>query len=97
MLKLHTPPELSKVTEVILELRTTSRLLVRHDIARFGGVSEMWQKLFFSKYNDRNGSKLQAAVYLLPPTTAVTGYAIGLQKLSAKRQFFIGAQMAVCL
>ena len=52
---------------------------------------------FFSKYNDRNGSKLQAAVYVLPPTTAIIGDVIGLQKLSANGQFFLGAQMAVRL
>ena len=41
--------------------------------------------------------KLQALVYdILPPTTALTSYAIGLQKLSAYlRKFFTGAQMAV--
>ena len=32
---------------------------------------------------------------LLPPTTAIIGYAIGLEKLSAYKRYFIGAQMAV--
>ena len=34
---------------------------------------------------------------ILPPTTAMIDYAIGLEKLSAKRQFFVVAQMAVSL
>ena len=38
----------------------------------------------------------QALVYnSLPPTTAITGYTIGLSKLSA--EFFAGAEMAVSL
>ena len=43
-------------------------------------------------------AKLQALVYdILPPTSAVTDYAIGLEKLSANGQFFVGAQMAASL
>ena len=43
-------------------------------------------------------TKLQALVYdILPPTTATINYDIGLEKLSATGQFFIGAQMAVSL
>ena len=39
--------------------------------------------------------KLQALVYgILPPTTAIADYAIGLDKLSANEQFFDDAQMA---
>ena len=46
----------------------------------------------------RVGARLQAPVYdILPPTTALIGYTIGLLILSANGQFFIGAQMAVCL
>ena len=42
--------------------------------------------------------KLQALVYyILPPTTAVFSYAIGLRKLSANEQFFVGAQTLVSL
>jgi len=42
--------------------------------------------------------QLQALVYdILPPTAATVEYAIGLDKLSAKGQFFIGAQMGVRL
>ena len=42
--------------------------------------------------------KLQALVYdIFPPTTAVIDYAIGLEKLSANGQFFVGAQVAVSL
>ena len=42
--------------------------------------------------------ELQALVYdILPPTTAITDYAIGLEKLSTYGQFFAGAQMAVSL
>ena len=37
--------------------------------------------------------KLQALVYdILPSTTAVFSYAIGSRKLSANKQFFVGAQ-----
>ena len=44
------------------------------------------------------GRKLQALAYgILPPNTAITGYAINLTKLSANGQFFVGAQMAVSL
>ena len=40
--------------------------------------------------------KLQALDYdILRPTTAITDYAIGLEKLSANGQFFVGVQMAV--
>ena len=43
-------------------------------------------------------SKLQALVYdILPPTTAIVGYAIGLKKLSANERFFDDAQTAVSL
>ena len=42
--------------------------------------------------------KLQALVYdILPSTTAVFSYAIGSRKLSANKQFFIGAQTIVSL
>ena len=42
--------------------------------------------------------KLQALVYdILPSTTAVFSYAIGSRKLSAKEQFFAGAQTVVSL
>ena len=42
--------------------------------------------------------KLQALVYdILPPTTAIADYAIGLEKLSANEQFIDDAQMAVSL
>ena len=42
--------------------------------------------------------KFQALAYdILPPATATTDYTIGLEKLSANRQFFIGAQMALSL
>ena len=43
-------------------------------------------------------SKLQALVYdILPPTSAIIVYAIGLEKLSANERYFIGAEMAVSL
>ena len=42
--------------------------------------------------------KLPALVYdILPPTTAIVDYAIGLEKLSANEQFFDDAQKAVSL
>ena len=46
--------------------------------------------------------KLQALVYdilydILPPTTAVVDYVLGLEKLSANEQFFDDAQTAVSL
>jgi len=42
--------------------------------------------------------KLQALVYnILPSTTAVAGYAIGLKRLSANKQIFDDAQAAVRL
>ena len=40
--------------------------------------------------------KLQALVdVILPPTTAVIDYALGLERLSANEEFFVEAQMAV--
>ena len=40
--------------------------------------------------------KLQALVYdILPSTTVVFSYAIGSRKLSANKQFFVGAQTVV--
>ena len=45
-----------------------------------------------------NAPKLQALVYdILPSTTAVFSYAIGSRKLSANKQFFVGAQTVVSL
>ena len=42
--------------------------------------------------------KLQALVYnVLPSTTAIFSYAIGSRKLSANKQFFVGAQTVVSL
>ena len=42
--------------------------------------------------------KLQALVYdILPSTTVVFSYAIGSRKLSAKEQFFVGAQTVASL
>ena len=42
--------------------------------------------------------KLQALVYnILPSTTAVFSYAIGSRKLSANKQFLVGAQTVVSL
>ena len=42
--------------------------------------------------------KLQALVYdILPPTTDIADYAIGLEKLSANEQFFDDAETAVSL
>ena len=40
--------------------------------------------------------KLEALVYgILPPTTAIIDYTVGLGKLSANGQFFVGAQITV--
>ena len=48
---------------------------------------------------DRARHKLQALVYdsFLQPVTGIVDYAIGLEKLSANEQFFVGAQMTVTL
>ena len=47
---------------------------------------------------DRHMVQLQALVYdFLPPTTAITDDAIGLGKLSANGQVFLGVQTAVSL
>ena len=44
----------------------------------------------------RGVTKLQAVVYdILPPTTPVIDYAIGLEKLSANQQFSDDAQTAL--
>ena len=44
------------------------------------------------------GYTLQALVYdILPPNTATIDYDIGLEKISANGQFFIGVQIAVSL
>ena len=46
----------------------------------------------------RGSTTLQILVYdILPPTTAIVDYAIGLEKLSANEQFFNDAQTAVSL
>ena len=43
-------------------------------------------------------TKLQALAYnILPPSTTTNGYTIDLPKLSVNGQFFIDAQIAVCL
>ena len=43
-------------------------------------------------------SKHSRAYDILPPSRiAIVDYAIGLQKLSANEQFFVGSQMAVIL
>ena len=42
--------------------------------------------------------KLETLVYdILPPTTAITDYTIGLGKLSANEFFFVDVQMVVSL
>ena len=42
--------------------------------------------------------KLQALVYnILPSTTAIFSYTTGSRKLSANKQFFVGAQTVVSL
>ena len=47
---------------------------------------------------DRSHTKLQALVYnILPSTTAIFSYAIGSRKLSANKQFFVGAQAVASL
>ena len=51
-----------------------------------------WANFFFANL------QLQALVYdILPSTIAVFSYAIGPRKLSANKQFFVGAQTVVCL
>ena len=51
-----------------------------------------------SRRSDTELGKLQALVYdIIPPTTDTTDYAIGLDKMSANKQFFLGAQIAVRL
>ena len=43
----------------------------------------------------REVGQTPSSVYnLLPPTTAIIDYAIGLEKLSANGQVFVGTQMA---
>ena len=52
-------------------------------------LKSLWQRM---------QSKLQAVVYnILPPTTAITDYTVGLGKLSANGQSFFEAQMAASL
>ena len=48
--------------------------------------------------SDDHGIQTQAPVYdILPSTTAIFSYAIGPRKLSANKQFFVGAQTVVSL
>ena len=43
-------------------------------------------------------AKLQGLLYdSLPPTTAITDYAVGLPKLSANGIVFVSAQMAIII
>ena len=61
---------------------------LRAEKSRVGG-GEVWER-----------TTLQAVVYnhdVLPPTTAIVDYAIGLEKLSANGFFPIGTEMAVSL
>ena len=52
----------------------------------------------FDKKITADGTKLQASVYdILPSTTAVFSYASGSRKLSANKQIFVGAQTVVSL
>ena len=52
----------------------------------------------FLQLGHKAHSKLQALVYdILPSTTAVFSYAVGPRKLSAREQFFVGAQTVVGL
>ena len=51
-----------------------------------------------ARLKDNCEPKLRALVYdILSSTTAVFSYAIGSRKLSAKEQFFVGAQIVVRL
>ena len=57
----------------------------------------LWSLLFLNLLHTTR-SRLQALVYdILPSTTAVFSYALGSRKLSANKQFFLGAQTVVSL
>ena len=78
-----------------IELRTPS--LKMHIM---GSTPATIQQVQGGDNNARVGRcpKLQALVYdILPSTTAVFSYAIGSRKLSANKQFFVGAQTVVSL
>ena len=53
--------------------------------------------LTHDSFDVRSGRGLQALVYILPSTTTIVDYAMGLEKLSANGQFFDDAQTAVSL
>ena len=58
-------------------------------LGQTGSPRQLWETCVF---------KLQVLVYdILPSTTAVFSYAIGFRKLSANKQFFVGAQTVVSL
>ena len=69
----------------------TSDSLLRYTVAHVVGP-------VYIPWAHSTGAKFQALVYdIRPPTTAITDYAIGLEKLSANGQFFVGTQIAVSL
>jgi len=56
------------------------------------GLRKIWSPDWVSLCEVNPGIKLRALVYnILPPATAIIGYAVGLGKLPAVEQFFIGS------
>ena len=56
------------------------------------GPVTFWQAVLYV-----SARKLQALVYdILPSTTAITDYTMGLEQLSANGQFYTSGQTAVC-
>ena len=98
--------ELQQVGHLLQSVDTTHRLPRHHQALRrvrlhhWGPHSVRGYRQRGKLYHDwhKAVTKLQAQVYdILPSTTAVFSYAIGSRKLSANKQFFVGAQTAVSL
>ena len=61
-----------------------------------GSPRPFWSRLLPRDLSTQRSAKLQTLVYdILPSTTAITDYDIGLEELSANGQFFVGSQIAV--
>ena len=84
---------------ILAQLRPTGQLLrAQHVINRIPDRRDNWDSPWRMVIYYHYRVKLQALVYdVLPPTSAIIDYAVGLEKLSANGQFFVGIQMAVSL
>ena len=94
--RLDTRPHSSQLSFTKISLPTVRRVFLN---SSFGSspLSSCLPDFRHPRPGQRVAHNLPTLVYrILPPTTAIVDYAMGLEKLSANEQFFDDAQTAVC-